>query len=149
MRVIEGFNAHPGAARAVQRRRLLRRAAIRVASAGAPCHPIETLAQGPRDRSLAYTPRLSPSVQRTGTRLTSEPFVLLLDAFERALVSACDGQRTIAHLVDLALAEHPDAAEPSRTALKLFAGLGRYGMLDLTPPRRALAAPDAVDEGAH
>jgi hypothetical protein len=133
MRVLAGFELHRDAARGVDFRRFLRRAALGPElNDGRPGRfALERLSVLPDDVVGAFRPRLSVEARVEGNRIVRAPFVIELDAFERRVILACDGKRTLAEIARLSLARFEDQnpGEVLRLAATFLAKVSRYEVL--------------------
>jgi hypothetical protein len=133
MRVLAGFEQHRDAARGLDLRRFLRRTALgpELPDRRPGRFPLERLSVLPDDVVRAFRPRLSEEARVEGNRIVRVPFVIELDAFERSVIAACDGRRTLEEIAGLSLArlEGLDAGDVLRRAAGFLAGVSRYDVL--------------------
>ena len=133
MRVIQGALEFPEAALAIDRRKLLRRAATGAVAAfeGRRRVALERLGEVDSAAALAFRPHVRASVEFSATSVRLDPFEIEVDVFERALVSLADGSRRLDELIADASALIGGAVPGGSVdrAVQLFATLGRYEMI--------------------
>jgi hypothetical protein len=133
MQVLAGFEEHRDTARGLAFRRLLRRWALGPELAGGPRvrFPLERLAVLPDEIQRTFRPRLSDEARVEGDLIVRAPFVILLDAFEKSVIAACDGTRTLAEIALLSASylEGRPGGEALRLAANFLAEVSRYEVL--------------------
>jgi hypothetical protein len=130
MRILEGPS--PQAVRERERRRVLRRTALRMraALAGTTCYPIDRLHELDPRVALGFRPRLTAAARLAGDTLVHPPYVIALDPFEVALLRRADGKTALGDLVAVAKREAVAPADPVARATRLVAALARYELIE-------------------
>jgi hypothetical protein len=129
MKVLKGLRDFPTAALQLDRRRLLRRAAVSVLAADKEPIAIECLGAIERAKALRFRPRLAPGTELTATSVRRDPFEIGIDDVEREVLLLSDGVATVADLAAMVGRDHDMQEAPVDRTIELLATMGRYDML--------------------